>query len=117
MKNKNATERFEQALKDSTDQVYILRLFVTGMTPNSMRAIENIKHICKEYLDNRFELEIIDIYQKPELARKEQIIAAPTLIKKLPPPLRRLIGDLSDIDQALIGLDLVAKKQESKKTT
>jgi circadian clock protein KaiB len=112
MEDKDAPEKFEQALQESKDHVYKLRLFVTGMTPNSLRAIENIKRIGKEYLNNRFELEIIDIYQKPDLARKEHIIAAPTLIKQLPPPLRRLIGDLSDIDHTLVGLDLVAEKKE-----
>src|SRR5512147_1071241 len=88
---------------------YVLRLYVTGLTPRSTTAISNIKEICERYLKNRYELEIIDIYQQPALAEGEQIIAAPTLIKKLPLPLRRLIGDLSDEDRVLLGLDLRRK--------
>jgi circadian clock protein KaiB len=85
---------------------YLLKLYVTGMTPRSMRAIENLRAICEEYLSGRYDLEIIDIYQHPVLMRGEQIIAAPTLIKKLPEPLRRLVGDMSDKDRVLLGLDL-----------
>jgi circadian clock protein KaiB len=85
---------------------YVLRLYVTGLTPRSLRAITNIKEICEEHLKGRYDLQVIDIYQQPVLARGEQIIAVPTLIKKLPPPLRRIIGDLSDRERVLIGLDL-----------
>jgi circadian clock protein KaiB len=85
---------------------YVLRLYVTGLTPRSVRAITNIKEICEEHLKGRYDLQVIDIYQQPVLARGEQIIAVPTLIKKLPPPLRRIIGDLSDRERVLIGLDL-----------
>jgi circadian clock protein KaiB len=85
---------------------YVLRLYVTGMTPRSTRAIENIRAICEEHLNGRYDLEVVDIYQQPALAIKEQIVAAPTLIKKLPAPLRRIIGDLSNRDHVLIGLDL-----------
>ena len=87
-------------------QTYILRLYVTGMTPNSSRAIINIKAICEKYLKNRHELEIIDIYQQPELAIAEKLIALPVLIKKFPLPEERMIGDLSDIDEVLKGLAL-----------
>jgi circadian clock protein KaiB len=76
------------------------------MTPNSQRAVENMKKICEEHLQNRYELEIIDIYQQPSLAEGEQIIAAPTLIRQLPLPLRRLIGDMSNTEKVLLGLDL-----------
>lgn len=93
---------------------YVLRLYVTGMTPKSINAIENIRKICEENLQGRYELEVIDIYQKPEYARKEQIIAAPTLIKKLPLPLRKFIGDMSNKDRILVGLDLVPKKGNKK---
>jgi circadian clock protein KaiB len=86
-----------------------LRLYITGITPKSTRAIQNIKKICEENLKGRYELEVIDIYQQPVLARDEQIIAAPTLIKKLPLPLRRLIGDMSDKERILVGLDLRPK--------
>lgn len=85
---------------------FLLRLFVTGMTPRSTDAIARIKAICEEYLGGRYELEVIDIYQQPEAARGEQIVATPTLIKKLPPPLRRLVGDLSDKQRVLLGLDI-----------
>jgi|GEM_PF-73190 len=90
-----------------SEHVYKLQLFVTGMTKNSMQALENIKALCRERLNDRFELEVIDIYENPELARKEQILAAPTLIKKLPLPLRRFVGDLSEKEQILEGLNLI----------
>jgi circadian clock protein KaiB len=85
---------------------YVLRLFVTGMTPRSARAIKNLQAICQEYLDGRYDLDVIDIYQQPVLTRGEQIIAAPTLIKRLPLPMRRLVGDMSDRERVLLGLDL-----------
>ncbi len=85
---------------------YVLRLYVAGMTARSARAISNIKQICEEHLKGRYDLQVIDIYQQPVLAQGEQIIAVPTLIKKLPPPLRRIIGDLSDRERVLIGLDV-----------
>jgi circadian clock protein KaiB len=85
---------------------YVLRLYVAGMTPRSARAIANIKAICGEHLAGRYDLQVIDIYQQPTLAVGDQIIAVPTLIKKLPPPLRRIIGDLSDLERTLVGLDL-----------
>jgi circadian clock protein KaiB len=85
---------------------YVLRLFVTGLTPRSTRAISNLKAICNEYLLGRYDLEVIDIYQQPELTKGEQIIAAPTLIKKQPLPIRRIIGDMSRRDLVLSGLDL-----------
>jgi circadian clock protein KaiB len=85
---------------------YILRLYVTGTTPRSARAIVNIRKICEEHLAGRYDLEVIDILQMPELAKGEQIIAAPTLIKKLPLPLRRFIGDMSQTEHILLGLDL-----------
>lgn len=85
---------------------YVLRLYVTGMTPRSARAVANLQAICTEYLDGRYDLEVVDIYQQPALAKGEQIIAAPTLIKKLPLPARRIIGDMSDRARVLLGLDL-----------
>ncbi len=89
---------------------YVLRLYVAGITPRSSEAISNVTAICEEHLAGNYELEIIDIYQKPVLARGEQIIAAPTLIKKLPLPLRRLIGNMSELDRVLVGLDLRSKR-------
>lgn len=88
---------------------YVLRLYITGMTPNSKRAVENVKKICEEYLQGKYELEIIDIYQEPALAEGAQIIAAPTLVKNLPFPLRKLIGDMSNTNKVLAGLDLFPK--------
>ena len=85
---------------------YVLRLYVSGSTLKSARAVENIKRICEQHLKNRYDLEVIDIYQQPNLARDEQIVAVPTLIKRLPPPVRRLIGDLSNTKEVLFGLDL-----------
>jgi circadian clock protein KaiB len=92
---------------------YILRLYVSGMTQRSMLAIQNIRKICDEQLKGRCDLQVIDIYAQPVLAKGEQIIATPTLIKKLPPPLRKFIGDLTNADRILMGLDLrVQKKTE-----
>lgn len=85
---------------------YVLKLYITGTTPNSTRAIVNIRKICEEHLLGRYELEIVDISQHPTLAEGEQIIAAPTLIKKLPLPLRRFIGDMSQTERILLGLDM-----------
>ena len=86
---------------------YVLRLFITGILPNSARAVENINAICEKYLKDRYELEIIDIYQQPFLALAEEIIAVPVLIKKSPLPEVRLIGDLSDTEKVLKGLRIV----------
>jgi circadian clock protein KaiB len=80
------------------------------MTPRAGRAIESVRAMCDEYLEGRYDLEVVDIYQQPALAKGEQIIAAPTLIKELPLPLRRIIGDMSNSDRLLVGLDLVAKR-------
>ena len=85
---------------------YVLRLFVSGMTPRSTRAVQNVRAICETHLHGRYDLEVIDIYQQPTLARGEQIIAAPTLVKKSPAPLRYIIGDLSSTERVLRGLDL-----------
>jgi circadian clock protein KaiB len=85
---------------------YLFHLYITGATPNSTRAVRNIKEICELHLKGRYELLIMDIYQQPELAKMEQIIAAPTLVKKLPLPARRLIGDLSDRPRVLAALGL-----------
>jgi circadian clock protein KaiB len=102
----DATEQFERRLEEPEPTAYLLRLYVTGMTPRSTESIARIKAICEEYLAGRYNLEVVDIYQHPALAKVEQIIAAPTLVKKLPLPLRRLVGDLSNKDRVLRGLDL-----------
>ena len=85
---------------------YVLRLYIIGVTPASMRAVANIRRICEEHLEGHYDLEVIDLKESPTLAAGEQIIAAPTLIKKLPLPLRRFIGDLSQTERILLGLDL-----------
>jgi circadian clock protein KaiB len=105
-------EAFERALADSENSQYVLRLFVAGTSPTSNRAIANLKALCRDQLAERYELEVIDLLQRPVLAREEQIIATPTLIKKLPPPLRRIIGDLSNTEDVLVGLDLRPKDDD-----
>lgn len=87
-------------------QNYVLRLFITGSTPRSTRSIVNVREFCDHFLEGRYELEVVDIYQQPTVAREEQIIAAPTLIKSLPLPLRRLVGDFSDQDRVALGLGM-----------
>src|ERR1700688_2501911 len=87
-------------------KLYSLRLYITGQTPRSSASVRNLRKVCDEYLEGRFELEVIDVYQRPELAKEAQIIAAPTLVKRLPLPLRRLVGDLSNERQVLLGLDI-----------
>jgi circadian clock protein KaiB len=88
---------------------YVLKLYVAGITSRSNQAITNVRQICEDHLKGRYQLEVIDIYQQPTLAKGEQIIAVPTLIKKLPPPLRRFIGSMADTDRILIGLDLIPR--------
>ena len=105
-KSIDSSAAFEQALKTSQNQFYTLRLYVIGTSPQSVSAINNIKNICEEHLQGRYELEVIDLYQQPQLAKGEQIIASPTLIKKLPLPLRRVIGDMSNAERVLVGLDV-----------
>ena len=105
----SATEAMEEALTRQGKEKYVLKLYITGMTPRSQEALRNIKKVCLEYLADNYELEVIDIYQQPILAKGDQIIAVPTLVKKLPAPLRRLIGDLSQEDRILLGLDLKPK--------
>jgi circadian clock protein KaiB len=90
----------------SNTKKFILKLYVSGATPHSTRAVKNITAICQEHLRNDYSLEIIDIYQKPQFAKSDQIIAVPTLLKCQPKPMRRLVGDMSVKDKVLIGLDI-----------
>ena len=99
---------YERALAEAEPKKYVLRLYVTGMTPRSQRAIENVRKLCQEHLDGRFELQVLDIYQQPELAKQEQLLAAPTLIKKLPLPLRRVLGDMANPGRLLAALGIQA---------
>jgi circadian clock protein KaiB len=98
--------------QDELSPMYSLRLYITGQTPRSAGSVQNLKNVCDQYLAGKFELEVIDIYQQPELAQKAQIIAAPTLVRRLPLPLRRLVGDLSNRQRVLMGLDLMEVHQE-----
>jgi len=107
---KNRAGDFEMALKARDQEKYVLRLYVAGMTPRSLEAISSIKDICEGHLKGRYEIEVIDIYERPELAKDQQILAVPTLIKTLPLPLRRFIGSLSDEERILKGLDIQPKK-------
>jgi len=106
IKIESATGEFDQTIADKNQDKYVLRLYVTGATSRSVLAISNLKTICEEYLEGKYELEVIDLYKNPLLAKEEQIIAAPTLIKKLPLPFRRIIGDMSNEEKVLMGLDL-----------
>jgi circadian clock protein KaiB len=91
---------------EKDNQKYALRLYVTGQTPRSLRSIENLRNLCEKHLKGRYDLEVVDIYQQPSLAKEMQILAAPTLVKALPLPLRRLVGDFSDQSRVVLGLDL-----------
>jgi len=93
----------------STETRYILKLYVAGQSPKSIRAIANLKKICEENLKGTYEMEVIDLYENPQLAQGDQIVAVPTLIRKLPEPLSRIIGDLSDTERVLVGLDIRSK--------
>jgi len=96
----------------SANKEYVLRLYIAGMTPNSLTAIKTIRDICEQHLDGKYDLQIIDIYKQPTLAKGEQIIAVPTLIKELPPPLRKFIGDLSETEKLILGLDIKRKERK-----
>jgi circadian clock protein KaiB len=109
----SATEAFEEALANAGSEHYVLVLYVAGATTQSTQAIIRIKEICEEHLQGRYDLEVIDIYQQPELARSAQLLAAPTLIKKLPLPLRKLIGNMSELQRVLVGLDLQPVQQRT----
>ena len=106
MTEDDTADRFAEAIRDLDQRHYLLRLYVVGATSGSQRAIANLREICETELAGRYELEVIDIYQQPTLAAGEQIIAAPTLVKQLPLPVRKLVGDMSDRDRVLLGLDL-----------
>jgi circadian clock protein KaiB len=101
-----ARPEVKRASRKAASSSYILKLYVAGQSPKSVNAIANIKKICEENLQGRYELEVIDLYQQPQLAQGEQIIAVPTLVRKLPLPLRRIIGDMSDTERVLVGLEL-----------
>jgi circadian clock protein KaiB len=105
----DATAAMEHALAAENEKKYVLKLYITGLTRRSQEALRNIEKIGREQLGKNYELQVIDIYQQPALARGDQIIAVPTLIKELPLPVRRLIGDLSKEDRIILGLDLKSR--------
>ncbi|HYV12573.1 MAG TPA: circadian clock KaiB family protein [Pyrinomonadaceae bacterium] len=113
-KLRSTTESFEEAIKGGALKRarYILRLYVTGSTGRSLQAVYNLKKICEQHLPD-YDLEVIDIYKDPEAAREAQVIAAPTLVKKLPLPIRKFVGDLSNTQKILVGLDIY-KRQDFK---
>ena len=115
-KLRNATEAFEAALKRGPLKRarYILRLYVTGSSARSLQAVQNLKKICDEHFPNDYDLEVIDIYEDPKAARDEQIIAAPTLVKQLPRPLRKFVGDLSNTQKILVGLDIYKRQEPTR---
>lgn len=100
--------------EDSSDKekpdIIILRLYVAGQTPKSMTAFANLKRICEDYLTGRYQLEVVDLLENPQLARGDQILAVPTLVRKLPEPMRKIIGDLSNTERVLIGLDILPRE-------
>jgi circadian clock protein KaiB len=102
----DTTAAYERLARAREEARYVLRLYVTGMTPRSLQAVANLRAICEVHLAGRYDLEVIDIRERPQLTRDEQVIAAPTLVKKLPLPIRRIVGDLSDVERVLFGLDL-----------
>lgn len=102
-KTKTAAQRWQS---HSNGQVWNLRLYVAGQTPKSIHAVANLKALCEEHLKGRYRIEVIDLMKKPQLARGDQIVAIPTLVRRLPPPARKIIGDLSNIGRVLVGLDL-----------
>ena|SRR5271157_3561853 len=106
---KDWTSAFEEALAKKGDEKYVLHLYVAGLGPKSLQAINNIKRIGEEYLPGKCQLEVIDIYQNPIFAKNGQIVAAPTLIKELPLPMKKIIGSMSDTERVLVGLDLKFK--------
>jgi circadian clock protein KaiB len=100
----------DSASDESKTEVWELRLYVAGQTPKSIAAFNNLKRLCDEHLAGRYRIEVIDLLQNPKLARDEQIVAIPTLVRKLPDPIRRIVGDLSDTERALVGLQLRRSK-------
>ncbi len=100
----------KKSAKRAAERSYVLRLYVNDDTHKSRTAVANIKRVCETHLDGRYDLEVIDICKQAKLARDEQIVAVPTLIKRLPAPLQRLVGDMSDLKKVLVGLDLLVRE-------
>ncbi|KMQ49518.1 circadian clock protein KaiB [Chitinispirillum alkaliphilum] len=108
----STTEEFEEAIKNEDKRRFTLRLFVTGITPKSIEAINQVRSLCEEHLKGRYELEVIDLYKQPKEARTDQIFAAPTLVKLLPLPVRKIVGDMTKEEKLLAGLDIEIKPEQ-----
>lgn len=108
---KNKAKVLEEAFAGRADQKHHFKLYLVSGAKNSLRAIENLRALCEVYLADRYELEMIDVRKRPQAARRAQIVAAPTLVKELPLPIRRFIGDLSDVDRILWALDLSSTQE------
>jgi circadian clock protein KaiB len=97
---------------EMSSEKWLLRLYTAGQTPKSLAALDNLKRLCEEHLAGRYRIEVVDLLKNPRLAKDDQIVAIPTLVRQLPPPLRKIIGDLSDTERALVGLQLKARPQD-----
>ncbi len=109
---RDRSAEFEKAI--ARKPRYVLRLYIAGSTPRSARALRNLKKLCHEYLGDQYDLEVVDVYQQKTDLEKDQILAVPVLVKKLPQPVRKFIGDLSDTEKILVGLDVVRKRKEGE---
>jgi circadian clock protein KaiB len=107
---RNLPAELEAALRGDDGATYVLRLYIAGMSPRSVAALENLRAICEQYLMGRYTLEVVDVLQEPARAIEANLVAAPTLIKELPLPVRKLLGDLSNTEKAVIGLDLAKRR-------
>jgi circadian clock protein KaiB len=103
-------QNMQDSKKENDSGFYILRLYVAGATPKSMAAFENLKKIAEEHLKGKYKIEVIDLLKNPQLAQGDQILAIPTLVRKLPTPIRKIIGDLSNTERVLVGLDIKASQ-------
>lgn len=98
----------------SDEKTYTLRLYVAGQTKKSLVAFTNLKKICEEHLKGRYKIEVIDLLENPQLAKGDQILAIPTLVRRLPPPIKKIIGDLSNTERVLVGLDLLPNEEDAQ---
>ena len=103
MDKSQAKKRIAKTIRN---EFYILRLYIAGQTPNSITAIANLKKLCEEKLHGKYRIEVVDLLEKPQLAKGDQIIAIPTLVRRLPPPVKKIIGNLSKTESVIVGLDL-----------
>lgn len=106
MTTEEGAETDQPGMEQDGEKVYLLRLYVAGQTRKSLTAFANLKNICEEHLEGRYKIEVVDLLEKPQLAKGDQILAIPTLVRQLPPPIKKIIGDLSNTERVLVGLDL-----------